>query len=60
MTSGGARKLAAMLTEQAAELDRRRGNVSGSGLQPAHPAEGGNPVMPPKRSSRAAAKSVKR
>jgi hypothetical protein len=49
MTSGGARKLAAMLTEQAAELDRRRGNVSASGVAPAHPKEGANPVMPPRK-----------
>jgi hypothetical protein len=60
MTSGGARKLAATLTEQAAELDRRRGDVPAPGVKPAHLPEGENPVMPPKRSSRTAGKSVKR
>ena len=45
MTAGGARKLAAMLTEKAAELDRL-GSVSAR--------EGGSSVTPPKRSSRRA------
>ena len=60
MTSGGARKLAAMLTEKAAELDRLV-KVSAPAVKPVHPPEGENPVMPPKGSSRrAGGKSTKR
>ena len=65
MTSGGARKLAAMLTEKAAEIDRL-GNVSAPGARgarsletpasgankPALAQEGEKSVMPRKRAAR--------
>ena len=65
MTSGGARKLAAMLTEKAAEMDRL-GNVSAPGARgarsletpasgankPALAQEGEKSVMPRKRAAR--------
>jgi hypothetical protein len=48
MTSGGARKLAARLTEKADELDRL-GKVPASSVKPARPQKGKKSVTPLKR-----------
>jgi len=53
MTSGGARRLAARLTEKADELDRV-GRVPASGVNSVQPQKGEKSVTPRKKSSRPA------